>query len=454
MINFPKNKFIFTLLAFSIFHNAQAGVSIFKDPVFEVDVHIEELGIKNSESVLLVHGLGDNAARDWVNIAPILAKKFHVIMLDLPGFGKTGHAKKTFYTPKNYSQLLSVVAKKYSKSEKIILIGHSLGGAISLSFTHNNPEQIKKLVLIDAAGILHRSVYVKHLAMFKPNGISGIPFSGLLNKAVKSINNFTGGMIEFTDNFTSVQDMLMRDPNLRAKLAKDNLTVRAAANLIATDFGEALDSIKIPTLILWGDQDKIAPLRTGKLLNHHLENSALKIFKGIGHVPMAEIAQKVNSTILGWLETPYTDIPLKPEITETNYECKSKMFDKPRIITGGHNVVKISSCENLLLKDLTAKRIEVTSSRVEMENVVIESATVGLIANKSEIKATNLSINAKEDAIQISGSKMDIVGAKINAGKKIVAPKQKSLIYWSLGTLTSPGLGTIKIHKRLTYKAD
>jgi pimeloyl-ACP methyl ester carboxylesterase len=433
---------------------AFSAVSKFKDPVFGVEVHIEQLGLENPESVLLVHGLGDNAARDWSNIAPELAKKYHVIMIDLPGFGNTGHAKETLYTLKNYSQLLSVVSKKYSKMDKVILIGHSLGGAISLSFAHKNPEQIKQLILIDAAGILHRSIYVAHLATYKPKKLSGFPFAGLLNKALNSVNGLTVKAIELTDNFTSAQDLLMSNAKLRARLAKDNLTVRAAANLIATDFGEAIASIETPTLILWGDQDRIAPLRTGKLLNHHLKNSALKVFTGVGHVPMTDVPKKVNSEILAWLATPYFHHTTPPEITDSSYECSEKSYDEPKIISGGFKTIKVTKCSNLIFKDVSTTSIESVGSRFELENVYVKTQDTGLRVTGSEIKATNLTIESGADAIFMDGSKMDIVGAKITAAKKIVSPQAKSLIYWSLGNLSSPGLGNLKIHKRLTYKKN
>jgi hypothetical protein len=166
---------------------------------------------------------------------------------------------------------------------------------------------------------------------------------------------------------------------------------------------------------------------------------------------MSEIPDEVNTTILTWLKTPSKQTPLRPEITEKIYECNKKRFDKLEIVTGGYKSIKILGCGNLILKDITTSKIEVKGSRFEMENIYIDSPGTALIAANSELKITNLFIDAKGDAIQMTGSKMDIVGANIKTEMKVVTAKQKSLIYWSLGTLKSPGLGTMKIHKRIIY---
>jgi len=127
-------------------------------PVFGGQVYVLEAGPADAEAVVLVHGLGDSGSRDWYPILPALAARYHVVTFDLPGFGRSTHAHE-LYSPEGYAEFIhALVGQRVHGAFN--LVGHSMGGAISLFYAGRFPGDVKRLVLIDAAGILHRKAYV------------------------------------------------------------------------------------------------------------------------------------------------------------------------------------------------------------------------------------------------------------------------------------------------------
>ena len=92
---------------------------------------------------------------------PALAKNYHVLTFDLPGFGDSGK-EVADYSPRKYAKFIDYIAKRYAHG-KVILVGHSMGGAISIRYSEMYQDNIEKLVLVDVAGVLHRMAYSREL---------------------------------------------------------------------------------------------------------------------------------------------------------------------------------------------------------------------------------------------------------------------------------------------------
>lgn len=439
-------KIIISLLVLLNSLHCFAKTTIITEHTFKTKVQIKEFGIHNKQSMVLVHGLGQNAAKDWDPIRETLSKKYHLILLDLPGFGKSEKSPE-FYTPTNYAKLISQVIEKFSKEEKAIVVGHSLGGAVTLRFAYDYPELIKELILIDAAGILYRSIFIKHLSQFSQKSKKRYPFMGLINKVKRGINILSQNIIEFTDKYTSLQDLFMKNEQVRASLAKDKTTFRAATALIEENFTDAINQMKVPTLIIWGDDDKVAPLRVGKLLNYRLKNSHLIILKETGHNPMAERPKKVSESILGWLNNP--TIPMKKEIElqDRVYECEGK---RGKFLTGSYSKIILKNCNDILLKNVIAKSLVMKNSSAFIENTIIKGTKIGIDADESVITATSLTVTA-DTPLKLNKSKMDLAGTYLNSNKRPLQASGKSLIYWSVSRINSSNSPNKNMHQRSVY---
>src|SRR5204863_2262264 len=115
---------------------------------------------EGAPTLVLVHGLGTNGMRDFYPVLGPLAAHRRVVMLDLPGFGRSGHANVK-YAPDRYAAVLSRVIAA-NASAPVDLVGHSMGGAITLFHAARYPQQVRRLAVVDAAGILHRDAWFGH----------------------------------------------------------------------------------------------------------------------------------------------------------------------------------------------------------------------------------------------------------------------------------------------------
>ena len=115
-----------------------------------------EAGRDHPYTVVLVHGLGEGAARDWEHVIPALARRYHVLTFDLPGFGRS-EKQNALYSPANYAAFVKWIMEARVNGP-FTLVGHSMGGVIALRFASIYPRNLRHLILIDTPGILHRSV--------------------------------------------------------------------------------------------------------------------------------------------------------------------------------------------------------------------------------------------------------------------------------------------------------
>src|SRR6267142_1237986 len=125
------------------------------EPVFGGQMVVYEAGRGNAREILLVHGIGPEAARDFRDHIAWLRKSFHVVAVDLPGFGASDKAN-VLYSPANYALVLKHVAGRFLHGP-FVLVGHSMGAVVSLRYAATYPDDVLRLAVVDAPGVLHSS---------------------------------------------------------------------------------------------------------------------------------------------------------------------------------------------------------------------------------------------------------------------------------------------------------
>lgn len=167
--------------------------------------------------------------------------------------------------------------KLKEENEPIILVGHSNGGRISIAFAAKYPNKIKKLILIDAAGIYHNELPIR-IKRF------------VFEKIAKFGRSFSSSdtLRDMLYKFARTSDYQKADPILR----------KTMINLIRTDISNLLPAISAPTTIIWGERDETTPLRDGELMHEKIRDSKLRIIQKAQHSPHFTNVEEVGEIIL------------------------------------------------------------------------------------------------------------------------------------------------------------
>lgn len=248
-----------------------------------MEVHYRDEGIANdSLPIVLIHGTG--ASLHTFNAWTLdLKKKHRVIRMDLPAFGLTGPFPDRDYAMRNYVQFIEDFLTAL-KVNKCILVGNSLGGMITWSYTLKNQKTVDKLILIDALGY--------------PTEAKSTPLAfklartPIINKALTFITPkfmVQSSIENVYEDKTKVTDALVEQYfELTLRAGNRQALVDRITQEDNSDSYKNISAIKTPTLILWGKEDLLIPVSNAYKFQKDLSNSSLVILDHVGHVPMEE----------------------------------------------------------------------------------------------------------------------------------------------------------------------
>jgi pimeloyl-ACP methyl ester carboxylesterase len=215
----------------------------------------------SGKTIILLHGWGCDHAI-FQNIATLLLKDYEVCTLDLPGFGKS-EAPKTCWDTNDYSNFI----KDFIKKENItnpILIGHSFGGKIAISYASQNP--VEKLILVGSAGIKPKR-NIKYRA--------SVLWFKLFKKLTKLLlsQKQAGRIIENKRKNSGSADYRNARGIMRDILVK----------VVNEDLQHLMPRVKAPALLIWGDKDTATPVRDAQLMQKLIPDAGLVTMKDTGH---------------------------------------------------------------------------------------------------------------------------------------------------------------------------
>jgi esterase/lipase len=317
---------------------------------------------------------------------------------------------------------------------KVHVVGHSMGAAIALKFGADYPELVGNVVLADVAGILHRTAFIKHITQpLIPDEL--IPFS-VTGKTIESVllNDTLTKFITLAPDPSTIfekSDLLW---NL-ATLNRPN--ANAAFALIETDFTDDLAKFIHPTTLIWGANDPVTPIRTARLLEHHLPNAQLKFIAEAEHVPMITHPVEFNQLLVDALGSAAPSAKSESSWqwpAWRNLECKDM---KGQTYTGRYNRVSIHNCEQIKLRDISADELVIENSLVYIDNTEISGSNTACIMNNSIVVATNLVCNG-ETGLIVDNSRLDFAGTIISGTDSAANIKQESYLVLSVSKLHGP----------------
>lgn len=257
-------------------------------------VHVEQAG--RGEPVILLHGFG-GSTYSWRRVMPALAASFHVVAIDLNGFGYT-QRPRTFesYTREGQAALVLRVMDALG-IESAHLMGHSYGGGLSLFLAARHPERVRSLVLVDSSAPTYADDRRNLAASVKP--LAGL----FLRSFVLRPRNVRRALRHSFYDDSLVTPELVREyyERLRIEGVADAYYGLTAPVRTASEPVE-LEKIQVPTLIVWGAEDTLIPVEGGRRAAARMPDAELALIEGVGHVPMEEKPEELVRIVLPFLE--------------------------------------------------------------------------------------------------------------------------------------------------------
>lgn len=421
-------------------------LSKFKTQVFDSEILIAEIQSRQKSKsnadqskpkILLVHGLSPKGMMDWVKVTSRLSKEYDLLAVDLPGFGFSGNPEGK-YSPSNYAKVLHELKQKYCPGSQWRVLGYSMGGAVSIRYADLYPEDVEKLVLLSVAGILERTTYLKHTIHSLMDDYKG---NSKLESLVKVIKNPVGKLIEAINGFPDPTELLRYD-KVWKKVFTGREEFNAGMALIGEDFSKAIYDIRHSATIIWGDQDKVAPLRTGQLLASKMHSADLKVIEGAGHTPMVSHTQQALAHILDGLKSGSKKNQKSPYVVERSRISSSEVLsvkDKDDFVIENiaYKEVKLIRCKNVTFKNVRLEKLILERSDVVLENVDIVSQEIALQLDQSSVLGTNVTLSG-DHVIWSNKSRVDFVGAQMTSTSEGIVIVEKSQCLFSISEFTSP----------------
>lgn len=238
--------------------------------------------------ILLLHGF-DSSVLEFRRLLPLLAVENQTWTVDLLGFGFTERLAGIPFSPSAIKTHLYYFWKTVIH-EPVILVGTSMGGAAAIDFTLSFPQSVKKLVLIDSAGFTVPPNIGKFL--FPPLGYLATAF--LRNPRVRqriSVNAY------HDKSFASLDAQCCGALHLKSQ-GWQQAVIAFTKSGGYRPFGEKLSQIEQPTLILWGESDRILGTADAYKFKNAIAQAQLIWIKNCGHVPHLEQPQLTAQYIL------------------------------------------------------------------------------------------------------------------------------------------------------------
>lgn len=385
-----------------------ATAELVPEPVFSGNVMLYRAGRRDGPAIVLVHGLGQEGARDWGRLIPALADRYDVFALDLPGFGASDKGNH-LYSPANYARVIeAAVAPRITRP--FALIGHSMGGAVSLAYAATYPHRVGRLVLADMAGVLHRSVYAQHLTRFAAQLAVGVDPQG-----APWFNSFVRTILTRVESIPLSSELVLAVPAMRQNVLRGEPNAIAAYALVEHDFSRALRDVRAPTLLIWGADDRVAPLRTGQVAAALIPGARLAVIEGADHTPMLSATAQFNALVLDELEGRLALAPHAPPKAAAQGARVGRCSGQARQrFSGDYRELRLENCADARITNARIGNLLAVQSTVRIVNSEIDGWTD---AKNSRLEFTAGSVRGADGnpALALTASSVDAAGTRFQA---------------------------------------
>ena len=271
------------------------------------------------ERALYVHGLG-GASTNWTDLAALLAVRLDGWALDLPGFGRSRPPARGGYGLARHTRAVVDVLEHVAAApgpgagRPVHLVGNSLGGLVSVLVAARRPELVASLSLVSPAMPVHRVpptmdravalLLVPGIASVAERRLAGIPpevtVRGLLQMCFGDPSRIAPERLE--QALTELRERAEQPWADRALVRTMRGLMTSYLRVGRSAAWAAARRVGCPTLVLWGDRDRLVDPRLAARLAAAVPGARLLVLEGVGHVAMLEAPERTARAVLGLLE--------------------------------------------------------------------------------------------------------------------------------------------------------
>jgi len=229
--------------------------------------------------ILILHGWGASS-KSWARVKGLLEKAgYSAVVPDLPGFGDNPPPAKP-YSIDDYVSWVKSFCEKQNLSQ-FFLLGHSFGGSIAIKYAIKFPGDIKKLILVDSAGIRTKT-FKKEIFKKLAKILKKVYFLPLYPIERKLFYKLFARKSDYPQT-----EGVMKDTYLKT---------------INEDISGIISGVSVKTLIIWGKKDDLTPIKNANFINQQIKGSQLEVLPKVRHNPQSESPGILTEKILNFIK--------------------------------------------------------------------------------------------------------------------------------------------------------
>ena len=247
-----------------------------------IKINYEDKG--SGELIVLLHGWGSNI-KLFANLIELLSRKYHVVAMDMPGFGESQEPPSAWCVD-DYASFVVDFLKDYEDKE-VMLLGHSFGGRVIIKLNSRNdlPFRVSRVILVDSAGILPPKTNKKSWRTRKYKMGKAILSTKIMQKLAPD------ALEKLRVKYGSA-DYVAASPLMRQVLVKT----------VNEDLEPLLPNIKCPALLVWGVNDTATPLSDGEKMEKLIPDAGLVNLENAGHNSFLDQQYTFNRVMCSFLK--------------------------------------------------------------------------------------------------------------------------------------------------------
>ena len=266
-----------------------------------ITLHVYDTGGLDKPPVVLLHGLGDEADT-WRRVLPLLAEDYRAIAPDLPGFGRSDKPDRSYTVPFFAATMLELLDRL--AVPRAVLVGHSTGAIIAHHFALEHSERVARLVLIGGSLVSKRQPVNLSLLLFLVPGLGERLYTRLRKDPQAAYRTLAPYYHQLDDLPKADRDFLFRRVNERVwsdgQLKGYFSTLRNLARWLPgrqKDLPARLENWTVPTVAIWGEDDRVNPIDNAHALAAALPAARLVLVPRAGHNVQQEQPEIVAAAV-------------------------------------------------------------------------------------------------------------------------------------------------------------